>query len=401
MRLTIIYPADILGPKVGGGESFLKGLIMNAPPDFEIEFIGVTSDPQRQLRKWFDAKLGEKQFQFFPCLLERNENKRKIIPLAFRFALALQNCKLDYSDRLLFFNRIEPAILFRNVSSPKMAVIHNDIEKQIKHAGSEVFWRRMPKLYFMLERHVFGFMSQVYTVSQNSVTFYKRTYPDLEGRISFLSTWLDDGLFTIPRISKAEIRNNLDFTDEDRKTKWILFVGRLQEQKAPRRLIDSFSHFLEKGEKARLVIIGEGNLKRDVEKYVNFLGLRDKVIFLKGMSQILLVKYYQAADVFLLTSNYEGMPMCVLEALGCGVPVVSTDVGEVSRIVKNGYSGEIAASSDPTVIAAALRQVLNNPEAYNQANCKRSVESYKPSHILGPVYEKMREILDIEEYSVN
>lgn len=392
MRLLIIYPSDPLGPKVGGGESFLKGLIKNAPFDFEIEFIGVTSNPGCPLKRWADVKIGGKRIKFFPVLFEKDENRKAIIPLALRFTAALQTCKIDYSVRLLFFNRLEPAVLFKNVPSPKILVVHNDIEKQIKQKGSEVFWSQIPWLYFKLERYIFGCMNQIYTVSQNSLMFYQGEYSYLKGRISFLSTWVDNIIFSLAVLPKAVIREELGFADKARRQRWILFVGRLQEQKSPLRLVDTLKLYAQDDLSVRLIMIGEGNMQSKIEEYVERLGLRQQVIFFKSMPQEKLVKFYQAADVLLLTSNFEGMPMCVLESLGCGVPVVTTDVGEVRRVVKNKFSGEVVESFDPEDIARAVKKVLDNPQVYTPGNCTKSVEDYTPQKVLVPVYDKIREL---------
>lgn len=392
MDLTIIYPTDPLGSKVGGAETFLKNFIKYAPMDITLRFIGITSASGCPFRRWVDVKLGGKKFQFFPVLFEKDENRKTIIPLAFRFTAALRACKTDYSGRVLFFNRLEPAIFFKNVSSPKFLVVHSDIERQIKYKGSEVFWCRMPWLYFMLERHIFGFMDQIYTVSQNSLAFYRKEYPRLEDRISFLPTGVDDSVFKPAVLPKVAIRAALGFADEERQGKWALFAGRLQEAKAPLRLVDTFKLYTQDDPNAKLIMIGEGNMQSKVEEYVNRLGLCRQVIFLKGMPQEELVKFYQVVDVFLLTSNYEGMPMCVLESLGCGVPVVTTDVGEVRRVVKNEFSGEVVESFDPRDIAQAVKKVLDNPQVYTSENCTKSVEDYTPQKILTPVYDKIREL---------
>jgi len=90
--------------------------------------------------------------------------------------------------------------------------------------------------------------------------------------------------------------------------------------------------------------------------------------------------------------NFEGMPMCVLEALACGLPVVSTDVGEVKRVVKNGYSGEVVEDFSPKSIAQALKKVLENYPNYSKENCINSVSEYTPQKVLAPLYQKIEEL---------
>jgi glycosyltransferase involved in cell wall biosynthesis len=382
-----------LGSKVGGVETFLKGLIKYAPADVLIEFIGISSGATRRpLKKWSDVNLGDKNFKCFPLFVEQDENKKRLIPLAFRFTAALVYCQIDYSDRILLFNRIEPAVIFKNLPSPKLVIIHHDIEKQIKNKGSEVFWSKFPWLYFCLEKYVFGFVNYIYTVSTSSLRYYHEHYPAWQEKVSFLPTWVDTGTFYLSTEAKIYFKQKLKLGPRGLAEKWILFVGRLQETKAPFRLLDTFREYFVQYQAVRLVIIGEGNLKGDVERYISRFGLEGRVILLNAIPQEQLALFYQAADVLLLTSNSEGMPRCVLEALGCGLPVVTTDVGEVRRVVKNGFSGEVVESFVPKDIASAVKKVLDNPQFYTPENCTKSVEDYTPQRVLAQVYEKLREL---------
>jgi glycosyltransferase involved in cell wall biosynthesis len=105
-----------------------------------------------------------------------------------------------------------------------------------------------------------------------------------------------------------------------------------------------------------------------------------------------LARFYHASDVFILTSNFEGMPMCVLESLACGTPVVTTDVGEVRLIVKPGLSGEIAFSFEPNSIADEIVKVLSNNACYVPENIRREVESFTAPKCLKPLYDKIEEL---------
>ena len=90
------------------------------------------------------------------------------------------------------------------------------------------------------------------------------------------------------------------------------------------------------------------------------------------------------------------MPRCVIEALTCGLPVVSTDVGEVSLVVRNGFSGEVVKDLSAQAIASAIEKVLKNPIVYTSSNCLEAVSAYTPEKILAPLFEYMRNL-----YSIN
>lgn len=387
-KCTIIHPADPLGAKVGGAETFIKGLIKYAPDMFDFEYIGVTSKDTIRKKEWLTERLGNKEFKFFPLLYEKDENKKTLIPISLRFTYHLFKSNIEYSNRVLLFNRLEPAILFKNNISPKIVVIHNDIQKQIRYRGSEVLWGKIPSVYFYVENKIFKYMDRIITVNNDTLDFYKSKYPDYRNKYSFMPTWYDTDLFFTSQEDKNMLKRRLSshFGCLSAKCNWIIYVGRLQEQKAPLRLIDSFYKYYVKNPNTILIVVGEGNLRNSVERHLRMLKITKNVILLGRLEQTILSEYYRASDLLLLTSNYEGMPICVLEALGSGLPVVSTDVGEVNRVVKSRISGEIVKSELPGDISDAIGRVLNNPDVYTKSNCVDSVIEYTPQKILNPFY---------------
>lgn len=397
VTILIVYPIDPFGQKVGGIGTFINGFIKYAPEDFDIEFIGITSDKiKRPVKKWQRLTIGKKEFDFLPIFFERDENKKTLIPLSLRFTMALKFCisKIKTADRLIFFNRIEPAILFLKSKNPKIAVIHNDIQKQILRKEGEVLWGRASKLYLVIEKLILNSLDRVYTVSNNTLEFYFTRYADQKSKFSFLPTWVDASLFYPSSISKEDVRKDLIRKNLSilPARQWLLFVGRLQKQKLPFLLIQTFAEYHRKNQGSYLIMIGEGDFKQKIKDYVKELRLDRSVYLLGRKRQVELVEYYRAADVMLVTSSYEGMPMSVLEALGCGLPVVTTDVGEVRRVVKNGYSGEVVTSFEPEDMVQGIERVLNNPGTYTKDNCVSSVKEYTPEIVLKPLYEMVRKL---------
>jgi glycosyltransferase involved in cell wall biosynthesis len=390
---TIIYPTDPLGSKVGGVETFIKGFIKYAPDDFDIEFIGISSDQyERPPKKWITLILGKKAFNFYPLFFEKDENKKTFIPLSLRFTIAAQFSDVDTANRVLFFHRIEPALVYRKVSSPKIAVIHTDIQHHTENAGSESLWSTLPRIYFMFEDFIFTSLDYVYTVSNNSLEFYKSRHPHESKKYLLIPTWVDpDVFYPADKVNNFEKETlSREYKLPPRETTWILFVGRLQEVKAPIRLIDTYYEYCKKNKRSCLIVIGEGNLKKGTERHVKELHIENNVFFLGNMNQQMLANFYRASDVLLLTSNFEGMPMCVLEALGSGLPVVTTNVGEVNRVVKNEFSGEVVDGFSPHSITQALEKVMSYPDNYTQANCLSTVTDYTPQKVFKPLYQMMR-----------
>jgi glycosyltransferase involved in cell wall biosynthesis len=113
-----------------------------------------------------------------------------------------------------------------------------------------------------------------------------------------------------------------------------------------------------------LLIAGEGSLEDSFVDLSQRLGIRENVRFLgfrKDMPEIL-----KAADLFVLSSRWEGCPMVVLEAMALGVPIVATGVGGVPELVLDNETGLIIASENIDEMAAAMFDLLSNPEKANR-----------------------------------
>ncbi len=100
-------------------------------------------------------------------------------------------------------------------------------------------------------------------------------------------------------------------------------IGRLTRQKGQLFLLDSFKEVCQTNPRAKLVIIGEGELKKILEARIEELSLRDKVFLLEGKDNV--YKYLARSDCFVSSSIWEGLPNTLIEALAVGLPLISTD----------------------------------------------------------------------------
>lgn len=140
----------------------------------------------------------------------------------------------------------------------------------------------------------------------------------------------------------------------------IVNVGRLTNQKAQWSLIRAFSKVAEKNENINLAILGQGELKEDLEKLIAEYNLQDRVFLLGFQSNPF--KYVSKSSVFVLSSLFEGLGNVVLEALACNVPIISTDCKSGPReILAPGTSLDKKIESAETNEYGILIPVMNNP----------------------------------------
>ena len=136
-----------------------------------------------------------------------------------------------------------------------------------------------------------------------------------------------------------------------------LFVGRLTKIKRADRLVEAFRLVHQAVPEAVLAIAGEGDLLAETKRWAADLG--DSVRFLGWQSDLAAV--YPVADVVVLTSDNEGMPVTLIEASMLGIPCVTTNVGSAGEVVAHERTGFVTSTS-PNEISAALIRVLSDHE---------------------------------------
>lgn len=164
------------------------------------------------------------------------------------------------------------------------------------------------------------------------------------------------------------------------RRKEIVCVGRLEEQKNHRLLIRAFSHISKKFPDYKLGIYGEGSLQDELEEIIEQLNLNNKVI-LHGVSNNI-KQDIEDAMLFILTSDYEGMPNALMEAMALGLPVISTDCpcGGPRFLINNKENGILIPVGDEQALIKEIEFLLNNRDEAIKMGKKAS----KISNILAP-----------------
>ena len=162
------------------------------------------------------------------------------------------------------------------------------------------------------------------------------------------------------------------------RRKRIVSVGRLQPQKNHKLLLDAFAAFHKVHADYELHIFGVGELKDDLKRQAETLGI-DDAVFLRGFSDNVQEEMRDSA-MFVLSSDYEGISNSMIEALSMGVPVISTDcpVGGSRAYIEDGVSGLLTPVGDAQALTAAMFRVAEHPDLSRSlsANGARIREKY-------------------------
>lgn len=181
----------------------------------------------------------------------------------------------------------------------------------------------------------------------------KKCYPDkVQRRSCVILNPLDTASFPIH-----------DFANEEKK---IVSVGRLETQKNQLLLIEAFSMIMDQISDFRLIIYGEGKLREKLENFIQQKGLQGRV-FLPGAKSGIQDQIKNAA-LFVLSSDYEGIPNALIEAMAIGLPCVSTDCspGGARVLIENEKNGLLVPCDDAEKLASAMIKMISDRELAKQ-----------------------------------
>ena len=192
---------------------------------------------------------------------------------------------------------------------------------------------------------------------------------------------------------------------EEPKENTIISVGKLDEQKNQKLLINAFASIAEDFPDWKLVIYGEGPERDFLESLVSSLfakthqqAVKSQVsrrILLPGRCETV-IEEMNKAKVFAFSSDFEGMSNAILEAVCVGLPVVTTNVSGAAELVKNGEGGFVVPIRDEKALAEALRKILqdeNLREKMMRTNKARAKE-FKQDMIVNQWEELIKKIVD-------
>jgi len=148
----------------------------------------------------------------------------------------------------------------------------------------------------------------------------------------------------------------------------ILSVGRLDEQKNPLGLLKSYAAIAEDHPQAHLLFVGHGPEEAALRAAIAESKLESRVHLAGWQADV--PGIMQACDLFVLASNWEGMPNVLLEAGAAGIPVVSTRVEGAEEIITSGESGVLVGISQPQALADAMSECLSGPDAARDRACQ-------------------------------
>jgi glycosyltransferase involved in cell wall biosynthesis len=223
-----------------------------------------------------------------------------------------------------------------------------------------------------LERRAAAQASRTIVLSQYSQEVLSQTQQSVGRRATVVWGGVDIEEFR-PAENRPDLRERLGIASSETL---LLSVRRLVNRMGLDILLHAVSRLCEHDRSIKLVVLGDGEMRSALERERDRLELNTHARFLGRVSDAELRCWYQAADLFVLpTVAYEGFGMATCEALACGTPVVGTQVGATSEILRALDQGLLAATPTADGLAAAIRQALTDAGPELRGRCRVYAES--------------------------
>jgi glycosyltransferase involved in cell wall biosynthesis len=177
-------------------------------------------------------------------------------------------------------------------------------------------------------------------------------------RVTTVLNGIDPQAFRRDPAREMEVRAALGLAPDDIV---IGAVGRLEPQKRFERLLEVFATLRRDRERLRLLLVGEGSARGELEAAARSLGVEKDCRLLGHRADV--ADLHHAFDLFVQSSDYEGTPNVVLEAMALGTPVVATAAGGTAELIEDGVEGLIVPPGDPVRLREAIERALADREA--------------------------------------
>jgi glycosyltransferase involved in cell wall biosynthesis len=215
---------------------------------------------------------------------------------------------------------------------------------------------RRHSLYAFLDRLASKFANKIIVISDSLRRFFVEVEGLDEGKITRIYYGLDAAKFGVHSLGNSSVREEFGI---EANAPLAGIVARLDPQKGHTYLLTAFAKVVETLPQAKLLVVGDGYLRGNLEKQTRDLGITYQVIFTGWRDDI--PRIVADLDFLILPSLWEGFGLVLLEAMAVAKPIVATRVSAIPEIVVNGETGVLVPARDPNSLAKAITKLLQVP----------------------------------------
>ncbi|MBT2709486.1 glycosyltransferase [Pseudomonas sp. ISL-84] len=228
------------------------------------------------------------------------------------------------------------------------------------------------------DKTYFAELDYIVTVSEDLVHILKEQFPESKNKINFIYNIISSSAINKMSLEKVNLK-----TVNDSSTS-IISVGRLAKEKGLDITLDAIDILVKKGYDIKWYLIGEGNVKSELEKSIKIRKLEERVVFL-GMKENP-YPYINIADIFIQSSRYEGKSISINEAKILGKPIVITNFDTAKSHIKDDYNGLIA-DMDSVSVANNIERLIKEDDLRKKFKINLEKEKLGTENEIEKLYE--------------
>jgi len=239
----------------------------------------------------------------------------------------------------------------KRLKIPLIGTHHTFYDHYVKHIKMNFRW--MKKLSWKLIVSYYNRCDLVISPTKSLADTLKMH--GLKSPVEIIPNPIDTKLFkpATSRKSKEEAKKSLGI-----EGKSLVYMGRVSYEKSIDQAIQAFALAAEKNPEIKLFIVGEGPERTKLEALARRLGIKEKVIFTGFLRGYKLTRALQASEMFVTASQSENMPISILEAMACGLPIIAVSALGIPEIVKNGVNGFLSVPDQPKEMARNILELF-------------------------------------------
>ncbi len=296
----------------------------------------------------------------------------------------IHTCRLDY---MLPFILLYP-------HNPKVLTSDEPLHTLRLEMKDSILYKFIAIVYLSVEMWCLRWkIDRLITDVRTAKEYYEKRYPWIKRKLHVMPTSCVE-LTKFRPMYKMQLKKKFGLDN----SKVVMFLGIPRKVKNLDFLIRSFAIVKKRVPNAKLVIVGKGDYEYEssLKQLSQKLELDDSIVFTGGVHPDKVPEVLNCADVFSLCSITEGSPTVVKEAIACGVPVVTTDVGDVRQVTRNDLVGNVVDKDELKFANALVRFItLNEKERKRvEEECVKISMEFSPEHVF-------KKVLDVYKSLVN
>ena len=235
------------------------------------------------------------------------------------------------------------------------------------------------------DRIIFKYADHIIFISKYTKSYFLKKIITNKKKVSVIRYGFNDKFYLKSKNYSSRLLNKIK-----KKNKEIIIcnIARHVKQKSINVLLDSIAFLKTKYDITfKLILVGNGPENKNLRLYARELKINQYIIWIKYYENV--KDIYDLSDFFVLTSNYEGLGLVLLEAMNSSVPIIANNASSIPEVVKNDVNGYLINKNNPRKFAEKIHDLVSNKKKYNKIKLKSKKFLFKKFN-----YKKMCELTD-------